>query len=437
MTPAARIAAAIEILDEVAASARPADRVVNAYLRSRRYIGSKDRRAITEQVFALLRHQARLDWHCRQAGLDAGRPRHRVLAALALVEGLETEAVKAFFDGGTYSPQPLTEAEAQGLAALAGQALETEGQSPGERLECPDWLLPAFEAAFGPQAEAELRAQQQVAPLDLRVNSLMGGRDQARQALAEAGIESEPTPLSPLGLRVEGRRAVTASPAFQSGLLEVQDEGAQLLALLTDARPGMAVCDLCAGAGGKTLALGAAMQGEGRLVAADSDARRLAAGRPRLRRAGLGGVEERPLAELEDPWFAAEAESFDRVLIDAPCSGSGTWRRAPDARWRLTSERLEEFQALQDGLLAAGAGLVRPGGRLVYATCSLLPQENGARVAAFLAANPAFLQVPVAEVWTEVLGGAGPEDGPSLQLTPARHGTDGFFVAILERRLKS
>ncbi len=435
MTPAARIAAAIEILEQVAAAEAPADKTVTTYLRARRYIGAKDRRAIGQRVFGLLRAQARLDWWCRRAGL-APRARHRVLAGLPLIDGEAAEAAAALFDGGRYSPPALEPGERAALEALAGQALVHAEQPTWARVECPEWLLPGFEAAFGAEAEAELEALLDEAPLDLRVNALKGDREAARRALAEAGIESVPTPYSPLGLRVAGRRAITATEAFRNGLVEVQDEGSQLLALLADARPGLAVCDLCAGAGGKTLALGAAMGGEGRLVAADIDPARLAAARPRLRRADLSGVELQRLEGAEDPWLAAQAGTFDRVLIDAPCSGTGTWRRSPDARWRLAPSRLEALQATQDQLLRTAAALVAPGGRLIYATCSLLPAENEARLAAFLAAQPGFAPLPVEAVWAEALGAGPPADARhagGLRLTPRRHGTDGFCLAILER----
>ena len=436
MTPAARIAAAIEVLEQVEAADAPADKVVAAYLRARRYVGAKDRRAIGRRVFALLRAQARLDWWCARAGL-AARPRARVLAALVLIDGESPEAVSEFCDGGRYHPPALVPGERAALDALSGQGLVHPEQPAWVRLECPDWLLPSFEAAFGAGAEAELRALLDEAPLDLRVNGLKGERETARARLAEAGIESRPTPFSPLGLRVAERRAVTATAAFREGLVEVQDEGSQLLALLTDARPGLAVCDLCAGAGGKTLALGAALRGQGRLVAADVDPGRLAAAKPRLRRAGLSGVELKHLGGAGDPWLARQAGGFDRVLVDAPCSGTGTWRRSPDARWRLAPRRLEELQAVQDELLRSAAALVAPGGRLVYATCSLLPEENEARVAAFLDAMPGFAPLPVEAVWAEALGPSAPPEGAchegTLRLTPGRNGTDGFTLAILAR----
>ena len=437
MTPAARIAATIEILEQVDRAEGPADKTVTAYLRARRYIGAKDRRAIGQRVFSLLRAKARLDWWCARAGLAAAQVRHRILAGLLLIDGETPEAVSALFDGGGYHPPALDPAEREALEALAGQGLVQPEQPDWVRLECPEWLLPDFEVAFGAGAESELQALLDEAPLDLRVNSLKGEREAAQRGLAEAGIECGPTPVSPLGLRVAGRRAVTATETFQTGLVEVQDEGSQLLALLADARPGLTVCDLCAGAGGKTLALGAAMGGQGRLVAADVDPRRLAVARPRLRRAGLSGIELHHLEGAADPWLGGQAGGFDRVLVDAPCSGTGTWRRSPDARWRLAPQRLEALQAIQDELLRTAAALVAPGGRLVYATCSLLPAENEARVAAFLETQPGFVPLPVEAVWAETLDAAGPPEGAShagaLRLTPARHGTDGFCLAILER----
>ena len=436
MTPAARIAAAIEILEAIAAAEQPADHVAKAYLRSRRYIGSKDRRAVADRVFAVLRRRARLGWWCLGVGLDPEAPRHLALAALVLCEELSLKGLEDLFDGSRYHPSALVEAERAALTDLQGQPLDAPDQEPWVRLECPAWLWTDFQSTFGEALEAELGALREEAPLDLRVNALKAEREEVRRQLEREGIACETTAFSPLGLRAEGRRAVTATQPFRDGLVEIQDEGAQLLALLTDARPGQAVCDLCAGGGGKTLALGAAMAGEGRLVAADIEARRLAAARPRLRRAGLAAVEERVLETL-DPWLAAQAGSFDRVLVDAPCSGSGTWRRNPEARWRLTRGQLQGLQAQQDGLLTQAADLVRPGGRLVYGTCSLLPAENAARSEAFLESRSDFRPLPAAGVWKEVIDAPYPGGDEALTLTPARHGTDGFYVAIFERERRS
>ena len=437
MNPGARIAAVIELLDLAADGAGPADRVLSRYLAARRYIGAKDRRALADRLFAVLRGQARLGWWCDRAGLDPTTGRHRMLAHLVLVEGLAVTEVAALFDGGRYRPAALSDEEVAAVKALEGQALDHPAQPDWVRLECPGWLLPQFRDAFGEDVEAELRALMAEAPLDLRVNTLKADREAARRRLAEGGIAAAPCPLSPLGLRVEGRRPVTASGAFREGLVEVQDEGSQLVAWLTDARPDMAVADLCAGGGGKTLALACAMNGKGRLVALDIDAVRLKKAKPRLRRAGALGVETIALEPGGAPWLADNRGHFDRVLLDAPCSGSGTWRRNPDARWRLDQAGLAALAESQKGLLDQGADLVAPEGRLVYATCSLLPDENERPVEAFLERRGDFRVLPPAEVWQDRVSGPVPIAGPFVRLTPASHGTDGFFVAILERQCPS
>lgn len=441
MTPAARVAVVIELVQAVDADPRPAERCVGEYLRARRYIGAKDRRAIADRVFAGQRARARIGWWLA-AGSEAGddgaaRARAEVLAALVLIDSLNEAEIDRLFDGSRYGPAPLTGSERALIARLAGHRLDDPAQPDSVRLECPPWLLAEFAAGLGGGCETELRALLAEAPLDLRVNTLRGDRAAARAALAAEGIAAEVTPLSPRGLRVTGRRAVTASAAYREGLVEPQDEAAQLAALLCDARPGLAVAELCAGGGGKTLALAAEMGNRGRLVALDRDAARLARARPRLRRAGV------TLADLggapDAAWLAAEAGAFDRVMIDAPCSGTGTWRRQPDARWRLTPAALGDYRETQAALLRAAAGLLRPGGRLIYATCSLLRSENGDQVTGFLAAHPDFDLLPAAEVWAATLGAppAGlpvPFDGGCLAVSPARHGCDGFFAAVLVRK---
>jgi 16S rRNA (cytosine967-C5)-methyltransferase len=278
----------------------------------------------------------------------------------------------------------------------------------GVRLEVPDWLVGRID-------EAELKALLEPAPLDLRANLLKATREEARSALAAEGLNAVPTPRSAWGLRLEGRQSVVAGPAFRAGLVEIQDEGSQLVAALVDARPGMRVADLCAGAGGKTLALAMMMQNRGQLVACDVSAARLEPAVRRLRRAGVHNVE-RHVLEPGDKWLKRRPHSFDRVLVDAPCTGTGTWRRNPAARLRLRAVDLAELLPKQVAIFDQAASLVRSGGRLVYATCSLLAEENEDQVTAFLSRHSDFIQV----------------DG--LSLTPARDGTDGFFAAAMERR---
>jgi len=268
----------------------------------------------------------------------------------------------------------------------------------------------------------------------LRVNLLKADRATARRALAGEGVDVAPTPWSPVGLRLNERVALGGLAAFKDGLVEVQDEGSQLTALLVDARPGMRVVDFCAGAGGKTLALAAGMANRGKLVACDVSARRLERAVRRLRRAGVGNAERRVLTSERDKWVKRHAGGFDRVLVDAPCLGTGTWRRNPGDKWRVTPEDLADLVVRQQQILRGAARLVQPGGRLVYATCSVLREEDEAQAEAFLAAEPEFSVVPAARAWHETIGGAAPGSYRYLRLTPARHGTDGFFVAIFERK---
>jgi 16S rRNA (cytosine967-C5)-methyltransferase len=438
MTPGARLQAAIELLAGIHGGSAPADRAAASFFRNRRYIGGQDRRAVLDRTYAVLRRRAALDWWIARAAAEGAPPadpeRARMIAALALLEGWSADRVAGAFDGGQYRPARLTEAE-RGLArALEGHSIEHPAQPAPVRLEFPGWMEPAFRDAFGGAMEHELAALMVEAPLDLRVNALKGGRDAAQAALAAEGVQSEPTPLSPLGLRVAGRPPLATLQSFKDGLVEVQDEGSQLVALLADARPGQRVVDFCAGAGGKTLAMAASMANKGHLVAADVLQGRVDRAAVRLRRAGVHNVERRGLSSERDPWVKRHARRFDRVLVDAPCSGCGTWRRNPDQKWRLTADGLAELVALQARILESAARLVKPGGRLIYATCSLLAAENEAQVARFLAAAPDFAPLAVAGIWAAAIGGAWPGGaGDWLRLTPARHGCDGFFVAVLGR----
>jgi 16S rRNA (cytosine967-C5)-methyltransferase len=438
VTPAARIAAAIELLAAILGSGpqtttreRPADAVANEYFRARRFIGGSDRRAVSDRVWQVLRTRRRLGWWLRADALPQGAASPRLLvAASLLLEGGALGGVASAFSGGRFSPAPLDPAELAALRRLEGHTLEHRGMPDAVRLEVPDWLLPRLAEHFGPAVQAELQALLQPAPLDLRVNLLKTTREAAQAALAAEELDAVPTPFSPWGLRIASRRPVTAGAAFQAGLIEIQDEGSQLVAALVDARPGHRVCDFCAGAGGKTLALAMTMANRGQLVACDTSAARLDNAAHRLRRAGVSNTE-RHLLKPGDKWAKRHAEKFDRVLVDAPCTGTGTWRRNPDARQRLTEADLAELTARQAAILDAAAPLVRKHGRMVYATCAMLPEENETQVMHFLARHPGFSLVPLVRAWP--LDSALPCTGDFLALTPARHGTDGFFAAVLEQ----
>lgn len=431
MTPAARLAATIEILDEIDRTPRPADALISAYFRARRYIGAKDRSAVAERAYAILRRHARLGWWLERAG-HAPTARARAVADLVLA-GRSPGTVAELFSGGKFGPAPLAADEAELARRLDTHTLEHPQMPAAVRGECPDWAAPGLTAALGDRFDAEMAALLESAPLDLRVNPIRGDRETAIRALKDAGVTARPTRWSPFGLRVEGRPPLAATAPFRDGLVEIQDEGSQLVALVADARPGHQVVDFCAGAGGKTLAMAAAMANKGRVIACDVLGRRLERAAERLRRAGLHNVETRALSTERDPWVKRHKGRFDRVLVDAPCTGTGTWRRNPDARWRLLGPGLDELLPLQAKILESAARLVRPGGRLIYATCSLLAAENDEQVARFLAAHPDFAPVPLAGIWPAVAGGAAPCPGPYLALSPARHDTDGFFAAVLER----
>ncbi len=425
MTPSARIAGATQLLDAIAASPRrPADAVASEFFRARRFIGGGDRREISSLVWDILRTRRRLAWWLERGEASPPHNGRLTVAAHLLLGGMRLEVLRTLFSGGRYAEGTLDPDEARVLAALDTHTLEHPAMPDAVRLELPDWLLPRLQARFGARLEAELAAMSGPAPLDLRVNILLGPREGAIAALRAENIEAVPTPLSPWGLRCAPRTSITTGRAFQRGFIEIQDEGSQLVALAVGAEPGMRVCDLCAGAGGKTLAMAMTMANRGSITACDVSASRLEGAVRRLRRAGVHNVE-RHLLVAGDKWAKRRAGTFDRVLVDAPCTGTGTWRRNPDARANLAERDLDELVVRQADILETAARLVKPGGRLVFATCSVLAEENENQVAAFLARHPDYAIVPA-----RTLNLPGDE---TLSLTPARNGTDGFFVAILEK----
>lgn len=429
MLPAARTEAAIYLLDKITEERRPADDIVRAWFQARRFVGSKDRRAIRERVYATLRALTRLDWHIGEAEKTA---RTRVLAAVVL----EGDEAADHFDGSKHGPAVLS-ADEQAIAdRLKGKTLDDPAMPDHVQVELPAWLADKLRPVYGEAFLDEAAALNTPAPMDLRVAVGRVSRDQALKALAKEGIETYPTDISPLGLRLGAHTDIGRSQAFRKGFIEVQDEGSQLLSLLVGAKANMKVLDYCAGAGGKTLAIADRMgltdgMSTSELVAADIDEKRLARMDQRLKRAKLQGKIKQVVLDGTE-----QLGPFDRVLVDAPCSGSGTWRRHPEQKKRLTEERLAELMTMQTQVLAKAADLTAPGGRLIYATCSLLREENEDRIEAFLKAHPAFHIVPIQQAWAETLKKVDlPEmSGDYLRLTPLSHGTDGFFVAVLERK---
>jgi len=430
MRPGARLQAASEVLDDILNRHRPAASALADWGKAHRFAGSGDRAAIGTLVYDALRRKSSI-----AAKMGADTARALALGAAPRALAMTADEVAALADGSEHAIAPLSEAEKAALGASLPDV--TPAHVAGD---IPDWLMASFERAFGARAAEEGAALSERAPVDVRVNTLKATREKVEKALARFG--AVPTPLSPVGVRVPAPEGAGRSPAIEAetahgkGWFEVQDAGSQVAALLAGAGARMQVLDLCAGAGGKTLALSGGMQNTGQIYAYDADKRQLRPIFERLKRAGARNVQV--MEAGDETALEALGPRFDLVLVDAPCTGSGTWRRKPDSKWRLKPANIEERQAEQRAVLALGAPLVKPGGLLVYVTCSVLPEENADQVAAFLEAHADFAIEPYARGWSEHLGSEPPisADGreDTLQLTPARHGTDGFFVAILRRQ---
>lgn len=440
MTPGARLQTAIDLLSSIFASPEtPADQTMNEGLRTRRYAGSKDRAWISDTVYGVLRRRAQIDWWLRRTNADSPSARNRALVYTQMADGLDAKGVGNLCDGSGYAPETLTAREQRVAIELTGASFDKSCQPVQTRSNMPDWLWPIWLDSLAAHAEQEAACLLESGPVDLRVNGLKSDRDSVIAELAEHGVDTVPTPMSPVGLRLNERKPLKGLSAYREGRIEIQDEGSQIAARLIDARPGMKVVDFCAGAGGKSLQLAADLQNKGRIIACDTDKRRLDEAAARLKRAGAYCVERRHLKSERDAWVKQRAGrhngGFDRVLTDVPCTGSGTWRRRPDDRWRLKEEALDRFNDVQFSICDSAARLVRPGGRLIYVTCSLFRQENTDIVERFLDGRSDFHVVPVNSIWSDRVDGPCPSEGPFLQLTPGQNGTDGFFVAILERRI--
>lgn len=431
MTPAARLSAAIELIDAIETQRVPAAKALKEWGTAHRFAGSGDRAAIAGLVWDVLRRYASSAYL-----MDADTARARLIGMLRLERGMDTATMAALFDGSRFAPSPLTDAE---KSALASRSLKDAPAAVAG--DYPDWLDPYLAKVFGEDRAAEATAMASRAPLDLRVNTLKSNRDKAQRSLAH--LNAKPTPWSPNGLRIE-LGADARNPGIQSeedfikGGIEVQDEGSQLAALLTAAKPGEQVIDLCAGAGGKTLALAALMQGKGRLIATDRDKRQLAPIHERLSRARVHNADVRSPKGDADP-LADIRGSADLVVIDAPCTGTGTWRRNPDAKWRMRPGALEIRLKDQAEVLERAVPLVKPGGRIAYITCSVLTEENDEQVKAFIARHPEFSIVPPEQtasvLWdkAEAFAEAALRSEQGWLMTPRRTGTDGFFVAVLKK----
>ena len=409
---------------EVLRLERPADGVLAAFFRSHSGLGQNDRAFVAETVYALLRRKRLVEYAVAETGLERPDARHLALAAAVRVRGLNVRELADVVGAR----------EADWLEAVKAAA---RGALPSA-VDCdlPDWVISRLVPALGEAGLARLaRALNQPAPLDLRVNEAKAARDAVLERLAADAIAVSPTPYSPIGIRLKEKPAINRHPLFVAGAIEVQDEGSQLLCHLLAPRRGEMVVDFCAGAGGKSLALGALMRSTGRVYAFDVSARRLGELRPRLARSGLSNVHPQAIASERDPRVKRLSGKIDRVLVDAPCTGLGTLRRNPDLKWRQTEAAVAELAAKQRGILAAAAALVRGGGRLLYATCSLLAEENEQIVCDFLDHNAQFRLMParIALAAARIEVPPGERDDDYLRLQPDLHGTDGFFGALMER----
>ncbi|MGB8737671.1 MAG: RsmB/NOP family class I SAM-dependent RNA methyltransferase [Rhodomicrobium sp.] len=430
MQPGARLQAAIEVLSEIGARGRAASVALADWGRAHRFAGSADRAWIGNLVYDSLRRKQSLS-HFMQS--DTWRA--IALAALRHSWSMAPAEIAALCTGEGFCPEPLTPDEERGLANA-----DLSGAAPWVQGDYPEWLHGSFAAAFGDDAIREGRALATRAPADLRVNSLKATRDKVMKALLRHGAAE--TPYSPLGVRLPPREAgarspnVEAEPAHGRGWFEIQDEGSQIAALLAGAGPRLQVADICAGAGGKTLAMAARMQNTGQIYAYDADPIRFRPIFERLKRAGARNVQTLPPGQ--DGALSALEGRMDLVLIDAPCSGTGVWRRRPDAKWRLNPAQLMERTAEQSRLLFIAAPLVKPGGTLAYVTCSLLPEENEKQIEDFLESNPAFTALNLADRAARILSrpikNHLPPGKPGLLLTPAWHETDGFYIALLSKK---
>jgi 16S rRNA (cytosine967-C5)-methyltransferase len=423
MHPKALLEATADLVGLVLKFDHPADQVVSRFFRDHREFGPRERATLAETVYTVLRKKLLFD-HLSPSG--SGSKERRM-------------AILGFYGPRDFLKSALNDTEKRWLDNC--DAVTPDDLLERHRHNLPEWLVAPLKAQLGDGFWPLVESLQQPAPLDLRVNALTDKRAEVKAELAKAAIKSEVTPFSPWGLRIEGKPALTKLDAFARGAVEVQDEGSQLLALLLDAKRGEMVVDFCAGAGGKTLAIGATMRNTGRLYAFDTSAHRLDALKPRLARSKLSNVHPAAIAHERDDRIKRLAGKIDRVLVDAPCSGLGTLRRNPDLKWRQSPKSVEELTVKQTAILQSAARLVKSGGRLVYATCSVLPEENEAIAEAFGAANPDFEPQDAAELLQglkvegfEALCAGGADGKRYLRLWPHRHSTDGFFAAVWNRK---
>jgi 16S rRNA (cytosine967-C5)-methyltransferase len=423
MKPSAQIQAMIELMDEILLKVRiPADNIISHYFKQHRFAGSHDRRCITETVYSILRAFPYLEKQLKN--IDG---RSLYFSYMYFFAKKKIEEIKACFNDEPHAPFSLSADEIKVLTSFSKENFPKENE-----VYLPTWIeshisVDAQKSIFG--------AMNTNAPFDLRVNTLIANRDEVMRDFFAKGILTKPTPWSPYGIRVDNRRPLANDPLFKNGAVEVQDEGSQVVSLMCDAKPGMSVLDMCAGAGGKTLAMAMTMQNKGIIIATDVVQSRLDQCKKRLRRSGVHNAQTRL---IDESWLKRQQARFDRVVVDAPCTGTGTWRRNPDLKIRGSEKTLQELIIKQREILTQAAPLVKIGGRLIYMTCSLLKDENHMQAEWFLANHQNFQMVPANTIWNDQFSIPYPSTETSvLQMTPKDHYTDGFFIAVFFKTLKS
>jgi 16S rRNA (cytosine967-C5)-methyltransferase len=427
MKAGAQIATAIDLIATIndaweQGERVPVDGVLARHYKQNRYIGSKDRQIISSYVYYILRHGAALEWWLDKAGM-ASSPRLLLIMALLFRDNADKAQIAALFSGGEHCPMRLFDEEYTLINKFTGKPLLDDTLPPSVHYNYPQWMEPRLKQAFGDQFIEEINALNLEAPLDLRVNTLKTTRDEVLNTLSSIGMHPTPTPHSNIGIRLSKREPIMTTKLFTQGCIEIQDEGSQILASLVTATQGQKVIDLCAGAGGKTLAIAAHMHNKGRILACDVHEKRLAQMKARLARAGVNNVTMQVITSETDSFLKRHRDSADWVLTDVPCSGSGTWRRNPDLKWRMQEHDLEEIIQKQRRILHSASRLVKIGGHLVYSTCSVFTAENEVQVEQFLAQNAGFSLVPHHPLAPQGY----------LRMTPHQHDTDGFFASILQR----
>lgn len=433
---AARLNLVWEMLNEMGETGRNMDAILaSRFKHLQNSLERRDRRDLENRTRSVLLNYRKLLWWLKRIKLQATM-RSLLLADMILSEKSDIPQLEKLCNGAHNRMAMLSKEEIAGLKRLLGQDMIHDDMSEGVKADCPAWAEKGLKEIFGDDFAVEMRALGDKPTTDYRVNTLHASRDQVKESLAQQGFKTVETPLSSVGLRQleAGGPLLSETDAFRKGWIEVQDEGSQLLAHLVGAKKGMQVVDFCAGAGGKTLAIAAQMENGGHLVACDVHSKRLQRAKVRLKRAGVVNAERRQLEQTFDKWVKKSKGKFDRVLIDAPCSGTGTWRRNPDSKWSKDETDLAELVKLQGEILESATRLAKSGGRVIYATCSLLPEENEQQIEKFLKKNDGFKLLPAKDVWIELEMGDYPaKNADYLRLTPAQNNCDGFFACVLEK----